>query len=519
MPRMQRALISVFDKTGIVDFAKVLKTFNIEILSTGGTAKHLHENGIATTAISEVTTFPEILGGRVKTLHPNIFGGILARRDDDSQMAQLQQHGIAAIDLVVVNLYPFEQTIAGENVTLDAALENIDIGGPALIRAAAKNFISVAVVTSPSQYEQIISELLSRSGEISLATRRRLAVEAFAHTSRYDQIIQSYLAKSEDDAPFPAQWHILMEKVQDLRYGENPHQRAALYRESSAPVFGLVNARQLHGKELSFNNFLDLDAALGLAQAFSEPCAVIVKHTNPCGVAVAQTLCEAYAAAKATDPVSAFGGIVALNREVDEATASAVAELFTEAVIAPGFSSPALEILKAKKNLRLLECGDIQHPRVKDTDVKKVQGGYLLQDQDFYDLSDIQTEVVTTRQPTAEEWSAMKFAWRVAKWVKSNAIVLSDSQRALGIGAGQMSRVDSCHLAIEKAKRFGHHLRGSAAASDAFFPFRDGVDVLAAAGATAVIQPGGSLRDNEVIQAANEHNLAMVFTGVRHFRH
>jgi phosphoribosylaminoimidazolecarboxamide formyltransferase/IMP cyclohydrolase len=516
---MQRALISVFDKTGIVDFAKVLKTFNIEILSTGGTAKHLHENGLATTAISDVTTFPEILGGRVKTLHPNIFGGILARRDDDSQMAQLQQRGIAPIDLLVVNLYPFEQTVAAENVTLDAALENIDIGGPAMIRAAAKNFVSVAVITSPSQYQQIMSELRARGGEISLATRRRLAVEAFARTSRYDHVIHSYLAKSEDDSPFPAQRQMLLEKIQDVRYGENPHQRAAFYRESGAPVFGLVKARQLHGKQLSFNNFLDLDAALGLAQEFSEPCAVIVKHTNPCGAAAAQTLSEAYARAKATDPVSAFGGIVALNREVDEATASAIAELFTEAVIAPGFSSPALQILKAKKNLRLLECGDIKQPRVRESEVKKVQGGYLLQDRDFYNLNDIRTDVVTTRQPTPEEWSAMKFAWRVAKWVKSNAIVLSDSQRALGIGAGQMSRVDSCQLAIEKARRFGHNLRGSAAASDAFFPFRDGVDVLAAAGAAAVIQPGGSLRDDEVIQAANEHNLTMVFTGVRHFRH
>ncbi len=519
MPKIRRALMSVYDKTGIVDFVKVLKTFDIEILSTGGTAKHLQDIGIPTIAISDVTRFPEILGGRVKTLHPNIFGGILALRDDAGQISELQKRDIELIDLVVVNLYPFEQTVASENVALKTALENIDIGGPAMIRAAAKNFINVAVVTSPDQYEQIVSEIKTRRGEISLETKRTLAVEAFARTSQYDHFIQSYLSDQNGEAAFPRRYQLLLEKVQDVRYGENPHQKAAFYRDSEEPASGLLNAKQLHGKELSFNNFLDLDAALGLVQEFSEPCAVIIKHTNPCGVATGSNLSEAYFHAKATDPVSAFGGIVALNREVDDATAQAVSELFMEAVIAPGFSPAALEILSAKKNLRLLECGDINHPRGKGIDVKKVQGGFLLQDQDSYNLSDIKYDVVSNRQPTTEEWAAMKFALRVGKWVKSNAIVFSDVERTLGIGAGQMSRVDSCQLAAEKARRFGHDLRGSAAASDAFFPFRDGVDVIAAAGATAVIQPGGSVRDEEIIQAANELNLAMVFTGVRHFRH
>lgn len=519
MPKIRRALMSVYDKTGIVDFARALKSFDIEILSTGGTAKYLQDAGIPTIAISDVTHFPEILGGRVKTLHPNIFGGILALRDDTGQMSELQKHAIAAIDLVVVNLYPFEQTVAGKNVTLKTALENIDIGGPAMIRAAAKNFINVSVITAPAQYEKIVSEMKKSGGEISAETRQSLATEAFARTSQYDHAIQSYLSAQSGDAGFPRRVQLQLNKVHDVRYGENPHQRAAFYRDNEKPASGLLNAKQLHGKELSFNNFLDLDAALGLAQEFTEPCAVIIKHTNPCGVATGSTLAEAYTRAKATDAVSAFGGIVALNREVDDAAAHSIAELFTEAIIAPGFSQAALEILRAKKNLRLLECADINHPRGRDIDVKKVQGGYLLQDRDFYTLNDIKIAVVSNRQPSAEEWAAMKFAWRVGKWVKSNAIVFSDAERTLGIGAGQMSRVDSCQLAIEKARRFGHDLRGSAVASDAFFPFRDGVDVIAGAGAAAVIQPGGSVRDEEVIQAANDHNLTMVFTGVRHFRH
>ncbi len=516
MPKIQRALISVYDKTGVVEFARVLKELNVEIISTGGTVRHLNEHGIPTRAISEITRFPEILNGRVKTLHPNIFGGILVLRDESSQMNELRQHGIEPIDLVVVNLYPFETTIAKPDVTLAIALENIDIGGPAMIRAAAKNFVSVAVVTSPNQYEKIISELRDRRGEISLETRKVLAAAAFARTAQYDHLIQNYLAG--ETAALPERFLLHLEKVQDLRYGENPHQRAALYRERPKETQGLMKARQLHGKELSFNNFLDLDAALGLAQEFEEPCAVIVKHTNPCGAAIDANLHKAYLQAKATDPVSAFGGIVGLNCPVDAETARAIVELFTEAIIAPAFADEALPILQAKKNVRLLVCSDIQSHAL-DYDVKKIQGGYLLQDQDSFNLNDKEWRVVSQRQPSAEEWPAMKFAWRVAKWVKSNAIVFAVSDRTLGIGAGQMSRVDSCQLAIEKAGRFKLNLAGSAVASDAFFPFRDGVDVVAEAGASAVIQPGGSVRDEEVIQAANEQNLAMVFTNQRHFRH
>jgi phosphoribosylaminoimidazolecarboxamide formyltransferase/IMP cyclohydrolase len=519
MPRIRRALISVFDKQGIADFAKVLTKLEIEILSTGGTAKHLNESGIPCTAISEVTGFPEILDGRVKTLHPNIFGGLLARREDTSQMTQLRQHGIPEIDLLVVNLYPFEETIRGDSVSLETALENIDIGGPAMIRAAAKNFVSVAVATSPAQYAGLATELQSTGGELSLDTRRQLAREAFARTSQYDHTIQTYLTKPDSGSAFPRRVQFLLDKVQDLRYGENPHQGGAFYGDGAEPAFGLVNAKQLHGKGLSFNNLLDLDTGLGLAQEFSEPCAVIIKHTNPCGVAVAANLSEAHARARATDPVSAFGGIVALNRTVDEATAGAIGEVFTEVVIAPGFQPAALEILRSKKNLRLLQCADIETGRQRGIDIKKVLGGFLLQDQDFYHLNDIKYEVATRREPSADEWSAMKFGWLVAKWVKSNAIVFCSANAALGIGAGQMSRVDSCQLAIDKARSFKHDLHNSAVASDAFFPFRDGVDLVAEAGATAVIQPGGSVRDSEVIEVANSHNLTMVFTKVRHFRH
>jgi phosphoribosylaminoimidazolecarboxamide formyltransferase/IMP cyclohydrolase len=516
MPKIRRALISVYDKTGIVEFARVLKEFNVDIISTGGTARHLNDNGISTHGISDITHFPEILNGRVKTLHPNIFGGVLALRDDSAQMKELAQHGIAPIDLVVVNLYPFEATIAKPDVSFASALENIDIGGPALIRAAAKNFLSVAVVTSPNQYEKIISELRERGGEIWLETRKRLASSAFARTAQYDHVIQDYL--SGDAAALPEQVLLYLEKKQDLRYGENPHQRAALYRERQPEAQGLMKARQLHGKELSFNNLLDLNAALGLVQEFEEPCAVIIKHTNPCGAAMAANLREAYLRAKATDPVSAFGGIVGVNRPLDGETARAIAELFTEAIITPGFSDEALQILQSKKNLRLLASSDI-NSRDRNYDIKKIQGGYLLQDQDLLNLNDKNWKVVSQRQPSAEEWQAMKFAWRVAKWVKSNAIVFASSERTLGIGAGQMSRVDSCKLAIEKAGRFEVALAGSAVASDAFFPFRDGVDVVAEAGASAVIQPGGSVRDDEVIRAANDHHLAMVFTSQRHFRH
>lgn len=516
MPKIKRALISVYDKTGVVEFAQGLIRGGVEIISTGGTAKHLHEHGIKTTAISDITGFPEILAGRVKTLHPKIFGGLLALRSDDSQMKQLDEHGIAALDLVAVNLYPFEQTIADKNASLQAALENIDIGGPCLIRAAAKNYPDVTVVTSPAQYSEVLTEVAAGNGQTSLALRRKLAATAFAVTSRYDAGIAAYLRESED---FPPNISLQLDKVQDLRYGENPHQRAALYRDGAQLGRGLVNAKQLHGKELSFNNFIDLDAALGVCQEFEETCAAIIKHTNPCGVATGKSLAAAFLSAKATDPVSAFGGIIGLNRALDTATAQAISEMFVEAVIAPAFDAAALKILQSKKNLRLIQTAEANRRRSSATDVKAITGGFLLQETDSVDPAELEFKVVTKREPTSEEWTALKFGWRVCKWVKSNAIVFCLKDRTMGIGAGQMSRVDSSNIAIEKAGRMGLDLSGTVMASDAFFPFRDGIDVAAKAGARAVIQPGGSIRDDEVIAAADEHDMAMVFTGMRHFRH
>lgn len=520
MPKIRRALISVFDKTGIVELAKVLKEDSVEIISTGGTAKHLNENGIETRPIADITGFPEILGGRVKTLHPKIFGGLLSLRGNTSQMEEVNQHGIDLIDLVAVNLYPFEQTISKENVSIIEALENIDIGGPTLIRAAAKNYLDVTVVTSPDQYEAVANEIKQNQGETSVELRKTLAAAAFALTFQYDSCINSYLAfETNSESGFSEQIEFQLEKVQSLRYGENPHQRAAFYRRSGEARVGLVNAKQLHGKELSFNNLIDLDAAFGIMQEFSEPCVVVIKHTNPCGVASAESLLKSYLNAKATDPVSSFGGVVGLNRPVDNETAQAILEVFTEAIIAPGYEPNALETLSTKKNLRLLEAKDILNPVSKEYDIKQVQGGLLLQDQDFFNINDINFNVVTKRQPTEDEWTALKFGWRVCKWVKSNAIVYGTKDRTIGIGAGQMSRIDSSKIAVEKAKRMGLSVAGTSMASDAFFPFRDGIDEAAKAGARSVIQPGGSIRDEEVIQAADEHDMAMVFTGVRHFRH
>ncbi len=520
MSRIQRALISVYDKTGIAAFAQNLQQRGVEIISTGGTASKLEEHGIRTRAVSEITQFPEILGGRVKTLHPRIFGGLLALREDTSQKQQVQEHNIPLIDLVVVNLYPFEQTVAKPNIEMITALESIDIGGPSMIRAAAKNFLHVAVVTSPQQYAQVLHELDENDGQLSMATRTRFASAAFARTAEYDSAIHHYLSAQEDHAAaFSDTLSLMLTKVQDLRYGENPHQKAALFRANHGRVEGLLAARQLHGKELSYNNFLDTNAAVGIVQEFSEPCAVIVKHTNPCGVATHTVLSEAFINARATDPVSAFGGIVALNRPVDVPTATAISEAFTEVVIAPRFAADALRILTKKKNLRLLEMPDAAKTGAGEFEFKRVQGGVLVQDQDFININDIDFRVVTKRQPTREEWTALKFGWRVCKWVKSNAIVYCRSDRTVGIGAGQMSRVDSSRLAVDKAQGAGLTLTGTAMASDAFFPFRDGVDVAASVGTTAIVQPGGSVRDEEVIQAANEHNLTMVFTGIRHFRH
>ncbi|MFQ5601654.1 MAG: bifunctional phosphoribosylaminoimidazolecarboxamide formyltransferase/IMP cyclohydrolase [bacterium] len=516
---MKRALISVYNKTGIVEFTRTLIAQQFEIVSTGGTAKHLSTAGIPIKPISELTGLPEILDGRVKTLHPKIFGGILARRDDESHLSEIEQHHIALFDMVVINLYPFEETIRSAECTESEALDNIDIGGPSMIRAAAKNYPHVAVLTQPEQYPEVANEMKNNQGEVSLATRKRLAAKAFSRTCEYDAAISGYFTRDSEIAQFPQQLALRFKKIQDLRYGENPHQKAAVYGDADKPPAGIIAARQLHGKALSFNNYLDLDAAVGCVQEFREPCAAIIKHTNPCGLAVGSALAGAYARAKATDPVSAFGSVVGLNKAVDEATARAISEIFTEVVVAPAFEPAALKILQTKKNIRLLECLAAAGHRAAGLDVKRVQGGVLIQDQDFFNLNDIKFTVITKRQPTDYEWQAMKLGWRIVKWVKSNAIVFTSNTATIGIGAGQMSRVDSTRLAVEKARQMGLDLTGTGVASDAFYPFSDGVEMAARAGATAIIQPGGSIRDPEVVETADQLNLAMVFTHVRHFRH
>ncbi|MDP9222429.1 MAG: bifunctional phosphoribosylaminoimidazolecarboxamide formyltransferase/IMP cyclohydrolase [Actinomycetota bacterium] len=504
---IKRALLSVFDKSGIVDLGRALTGLGVELVSSGGTAAALANAGVAVTPVSDVTGAPEILGGRVKTLHPKVHGGILADRSNPAHMAELQQQGIDVIDLVVCNLYPFEHTIAHPSVKEQDALEQIDIGGPAMVRAAAKNFHSVAVVVHPGDYGTILDEL-GRDGEISLETRRRLALDAFAHSASYDAAIAAYLNRG---GPFPERLALAGEKVMDLRYGENPHQSAALYR-NPGPVTGLAAAVQLHGKELSYNNLLDSDAALKLVTELRDIAAVIVKHSNPCGAAVAASLEEAYLRALECDRTSAFGGIVALNRSCDGPTAAAIGGIFTEVVIAPGFDDDALGVLSSKKNLRILRADRASEPEL---DVRRVSGGLLVQSSDGPDLAD-DAKVVTAAQPSEEQWADLRFAWIVAKHVKSNAIVFAKDRTAIGVGAGQMSRVESTELA---ARRAGERARGAVCASDAYFPFRDGLDAAVAAGAVAVIQPGGSIRDDEVIAAADEHGIPMVFTGRRHFRH
>ncbi len=512
------ALLSVSDKRGLVPFAQGLVQRGFRLLSTGGTLAALQAGGVPATKVSEHTQSPEILGGRVKTLHPRIHGGLLARLEVDTDRAELTAHDIEPISLVAVNLYPFRQTVASGAGEAEI-IEQIDIGGPAMVRAAAKNSRHVAVVVDPDDYEGVLAEL-EKSGGVGEETRRRLMRKAFAHTAAYDAAIAGWLAGQAQE-PFPAELTLPFQKAQGLRYGENPHQRGAFYREHSAPPEPTVAfSRVLQGKELSYNNLLDLDAALGLVLEFPErPCAVIIKHNTPCGVAVDEALVRAYRTARAVDEVSAFGGIVALNREVDEACAQALAETFLEAVIAPSYSAEALKVLGAKKNLRLLEAGPAlaspqARPRVQ-LEARSVSGGLLLQDKDAAEPP-LEWKVVTKRHPTAEEEAALRFAWRVCKHVKSNAIVFSGADRLLAAGGGQTSRVDSVKIA---AARGGPALQGSAVASDAFFPFRDGLDEVARAGATCVIQPGGSVRDAEVIAAADEHALAMVLTGVRHFRH
>ncbi len=515
------ALLSVSDKSGLVPFAQGLHTLGVRLLSTGGTARALADAGVPVTEVSAHTAFPEILDGRVKTLHPKVHAGILARRELAPHRAALAEHGIAPIDLVVVNLYPFRETVARPGCSLDDAIENIDIGGPAMVRSAAKNYAHVGIVVDPADYPALLDELRANGSALSLATRFRLAQKAFAHTAAYDGAISSYLGVRDvtgATTAFAARWNWQGAKVDDLRYGENPHQRAALYRDDPPLAGSIATLRQLQGKELSYNNIADGDAAWECVQTFAEPACVIVKHANPCGVAIASDTLAAYRKAFATDPTSAFGGIIAFNREVDAATLEAVSAQFVEVLIAPGYAPGALPVIAAKANVRVLEIAGAAGDG-NAWDMKSVGGGMLVQTKDTRNVRPEELKVVTHKVPTAEQWADLLFAWRVAKYVKSNAIVYCAAGRTLGIGAGQMSRVDSTRIAALKAANAGLSLAGSIVASDAFFPFRDGIDVVADNGAVAVVQPGGSMRDGEVIAAADERGLAMVFTGIRHFRH
>jgi phosphoribosylaminoimidazolecarboxamide formyltransferase / IMP cyclohydrolase len=517
-----QALLSVSDKTGLVDFARGLDAMGIKLISTGGTAKSLAEAGLPVTEVADYTGFPEMLDGRVKTLHPRVHGAILARRDSLEHMAALTKHAIAPIDLVVVNLYPFRQTVAKPGCSLDEAIENIDIGGPALVRAAAKNHAHVGVVVDPADYPGLLNELATHGMQLGASTRFRLAQKAFSHTAAYDGAISNYLtARDESSAPqlFPGHFNWQGAKLQELRYGENPHQQAAFYRDEAPAPGTIATYRQLQGKELSFNNIADSDAAWECVNGFSEPACVIVKHANPCGAAIAPTPLEAYRRAFATDPTSAFGGIIAFNREIDAEAIEVVGGQFLEVLIAPGFSVDALERISGKINVRVLAIQRAGPETENAWDIKRVSGGMLLQTADHRGIDASDLNVVSRKVPTPSELSDLMFVWRVAKFVKSNAIVYGRDGRTLGIGAGQMSRVDSTRIAAIKAEAVGLSLAGSAVASDAFFPFRDGLDVVADHGATSVIQPGGSIRDAEVIAAADERGLAMVFTGIRHFRH
>jgi len=510
--KIRRALISVSDKKGIVEFAKALKEFDVEIISTGGTFAALKNAGIDVKSVSDVTGFPEILDGRVKTLHPIIHGGILAVLDNPSHREQLQKHNIEPIDLVVVNLYPFEQTIAVENVKLDEAIEQIDIGGPAMVRSSSKNFKHTAIVVNPNLYGVVLEEMREHNGALTVQTRFQLACRAFQHTAHYDSVIASYLSGLMPQNTLPDSITLSLMKEQSMRYGENPHQSAALYGK-----FG-EHFQKLHGKELSYNNILDINAAALLCAEFDEPTVVIVKHNNPCGVASDAVLVEAYKKALATDTKSAFGGIVCVNRPLDRTTAEAINEIFTEVVIAPEYERGVLELLTKKKDRRLMkQTSNLR--KVRELDIRTVIGGILVQEPDQHRIHISELKVVTKRQPTEEEMQALLFAWRIAKHVKSNAIIYTLGDRTLGIGAGQMSRVDSSKIAAMKAKDAGFDLHGCAVSSDAYFPFADGLLEAVKVGATAVIQPGGSVRDEEVIKAADEHGVAMVFTGIRHFRH
>lgn len=517
---IRRALISASNKVGLVEFARRLCRHSVELVSTGGTARFLREAGLKVRDVAELTGFPEMLGGRVKTLHPKVHGGILAIRDDPDQQRQAREHGIEYIDMVVVNLYPFSEVISRDAVALEEALENIDIGGPAMLRSAAKNFRDVAVVVDPADYSAIADEMDLSGGALSLRTRLKLARKAFQVTAQYDAAIAEFFdsvvaddgsLRMERPLGLPTTLLLFAKKAADLRYGENPHQRAALYLTDGA---GLAGAEKLQGKELSYNNFLDLESAWSLVLEFAEPACAIIKHTNPCGVATGSDAEEAFRKAMATDPVSAFGGIIGFNGQVSEAAARAVVETFFEAVIAPDYDPGALEVFSSRKNLRVIRAAD--RGRSARFELRTISGGLLLQDPDRETLDEAKLKVVTERHPTPEELEALIFAWKVVKHVKSNAVVYARRGQLVGVGAGQMSRVDSVRIAAMKALL---PLAGTVLASDAFFPFRDGIDEAARAGATAIIQPGGSVRDQEVIAAANEHNLAMVFTGMRHFKH
>lgn len=517
---VKRALISVSDKTGIVEFAQALHTQGVEILSTGGTFKLLTENKIPAIEVSDYTGFPEMMDGRVKTLHPKVHGGILGRRGIDEGV--MTQHGINAIDMVVVNLYPFEKTVANKECSLEDAVENIDIGGPTMVRAAAKNHAHVNIVVNASDYATILAEMKANNGSTSLKTRFDLAIKAYEHTAAYDGAIANYFGRLVEggSTDFPRTFNTQFIKAQEMRYGENPHQKAAFYVEKNPQEVGIASAKQLQGKELSYNNVADTDAALETVKTFSEPACVIVKHANPCGVAVAESIKHAYDLAYSTDSESAFGGIIAFNRELDAETAKAIVERqFVEVIIAPSVSAEAIEIVKAKQNVRLLATGEWNTVRVKGLDYKRVNGGLLVQERDDGIITESDLKIVTQRAPTAAEIQDLLFAWKVAKFVKSNAIIYAKNKHTIGVGAGQMSRVNSARIAAIKAEHAGLQVAGSVMASDAFFPFRDGIDNAAKVGIAAVIQPGGSMRDAEVIAAADEHGMAMVFTGMRHFRH
>ncbi|HBA89839.1 MAG TPA: bifunctional phosphoribosylaminoimidazolecarboxamide formyltransferase/inosine monophosphate cyclohydrolase [Geobacter sp.] len=520
MAKIGRALISVSEKSGVLEFSRALAGYGVEILSTGGTAKMLREAGIPVKDVSEFTGFPEMLDGRVKTLHPKVHGGILGMRENPAHVAKMQEHGIEPIDMVVVNLYPFEATVAKEDCTMEDAIENIDIGGPTMLRSAAKNNRDVTVIVDHADYAVVLEEMKNSGGSVSRETNFRLAVKVYQHTAAYDGAISNWLGArtGEGVAPYPDTLTLQYQLAQGMRYGENPHQSGAFYVEKGAKEASIATARQIQGKELSYNNIGDTDAALECVKQFTEPACVIVKHANPCGVAVAGNIMEAYDLAYKTDPESSFGGIIAFNRELDETTARAIVDRqFVEVIIAPKVTEAASEVVSAKKNVRLMECGFWPEQSAPRHDFKRVNGGLLVQDADLELFNEL--KVVTKRAPTDAEMEDLLFTWRVAKFVKSNAIVYGRSNATVGVGAGQMSRVNSARIAAIKAEHAGIPVQGAVMASDAFFPFRDGLDNAAAVGVTAVIQPGGSMRDAEVIAAADEHNIAMVFTGMRHFRH